>query len=426
MKHLRRKDKEYKMKIRMTKWMGMLVLALVIISLLAMVGCSSKQTPDTTAAPATTSDTAATQTIKIGVVCWFGWGPGIQTVHSLDISSALDNAEGGWNVGGNKYKIKLIKYDDNNNQSTANAAVNRLIYEDKVNYIICENSMLDACLPITEANKVITVLGTPTPPCLSPNNHYSFMPICLNSTPATLMSYYARKFPNFKTMAIALPEGPLGQAVGPVYEKIGTVFGIKVTNIFYPASAQDISTVGTKVKSLNPDFFASEAGSAIVFKAVRDAGYQGLFASLSQGAYNDDVAVAGPASLEGKLGGLSNLEPDPPLTQLCRTYKAAYIAANGEWNALTAANANYYCLKEAMQKAGTLDTDKVAEVIGSGLQFECLDGSISMMARPDLGNNRTVDSVIAWKIKKIVGEKVTVFDSLTIDEAKSAFAQVYK
>ena len=70
-----------------------------------------------------------------------------------------------------------------------------------------------------------------------------------------------------------------------------------------------------------------------------------------------------------------------------------------------------------MQQAGSLDVDKVAAVVFNGLKFECGSGTFQMITRPDMGNNRTVDTVRALYLKKVVGGKTTLLATISIDEA---------
>ena len=85
--------------------------------------------------------------------------------------------------------------------------------------------------------------------------------------------------------------------------------------------------------------------------------------------------------------------------------------------------AHFDAIITAIQKAGTLDTDKVADVIASGLEFDSPYGHARMIARPDLGNSRTVDSVTGQFIKKIVNGKAQLLEEVSMDDALKYWQQ---
>jgi len=345
-------------------------------------------------------------------------------VHVIKAVAAMDNANGGWNIGGEKYQVQIVEYDDNNDQTSANSAVNRLIFEDKVNYILFDSGLADASLPTTEANKVIALLATPTPPCLMPANHYSFETAFVNSQYAALAGFMAKAFPNFKTLVTALPDNQMGHGSGDPIVAACKAVGITATAMYFPANSTDLSSLGTKVKTLNPDMFDAQFVGGLPYQAAYNAGYRGQMVGLNPQPYSICLATASAEAMNGLVNAGWPTEFDPPLTDLGKQVKEAYVSMYGKWDTPEIiCTAEYFCLKAALAKAGTPDTTKVAEVIGSGLQFEALNGSGQMVARPDLGNNRTVDSVVAYYIKKVENDQITKFGSMTLDEVSGYFSK---
>ena len=87
-----------------------------------------------------------------------------------------------------------------------------------------------------------------------------------------------------------------------------------------------------------------------------------------------------------------------------KNFKTSWIAKYGKWEDPEVQYTSLYsCLRAALQQAGSLDTDKVADVIGNGLKYEGPTGAAQMISRPDMGNNRTVDSVTTLYFKQIKG-----------------------
>jgi ABC-type branched-subunit amino acid transport system substrate-binding protein len=195
---------------------------------------------------------------------------------------------------------------------------------------------------------------------------------------------------------------------------------------YYPATASDLSSLGTKVKTLNPDIFSTAGGSMQPFAAVWDAGYRGQLYSGIAATTDSFLAQLTPEEIEGLIGGTTPCEFDPALTQNAQDFKTAWIAKFGKWEGPEISGlASFYCLTAALQKAGSLDTDAVAAVIGNGLQFDTPNGAGKMISRPEFGNNRTTDSIQTLYIKKIIGGKPTLLATIGTDEALGYFRDVF-
>ena len=101
-------------------------------------------------------------------------------------------------------------------------------------------------------------------------------------------------------------------------------------------------------------------------------------------------------------------------------FKAKWIEMYGKWDGpeiqLTAA---YAALRAALEKAGSLDVEKVTEVLATGLTFEGPTGKGEMIPRNDMGISRTVDNISEFCVKKIVGGVPTLLHYITLDEGKS-------
>ena len=61
---------------------------------------------------------------------------GIEAEKSFDVLVDEFNRAGGLTVKGEKYKVEMVIYDDKYRADTGRAAVERLLYEDKVRFIV--------------------------------------------------------------------------------------------------------------------------------------------------------------------------------------------------------------------------------------------------------------------------------------------------
>ena len=398
------------MKNKMSRIVALMVV-LILVAGLFISGCAGEATP---------------KTLKIGVIAWLGFPLGLDLANGVKVAADLVNADGGLEIGGDKYTIEVIVYDSEFDQAKAASAANRLVYEDGVQFILGDPIFVDAYLPITEAEKVVVIASPATPAILSPDNHYSFLGAYMNCGQAVLGTWFTEAYPEYETVMVALPDNVEGHTYAETNKKVLEAGGMTVTDEFYPADATDLSALGTKVKNENPDVFIALAGGpvgdSLAYKAVWTAGYRGkLFGMTTQPA--GILAMALPAeALEGFIGGAFPTEFDPALTQVAKDFKAAWIAKFGAWEdpEITCLS-TWSCLIAALQEADSLDPDEVAEVIGNGLQFEGPTGPSQMVSRPDLGNDRTVDCVVGYYIKKVVDGKPTVIDTIDLDDAVQYF-----
>jgi branched-chain amino acid transport system substrate-binding protein len=412
-----------------------IVLLIIILFTLFVGSCaanSKSSTPAPSSNPAATSATLAnTQTptlatnkvLKIGVDTALGVPMGLDMKRSLEVMADMDNANGGLLIGGDRYTIQFIIYDNNNEQATAMAALNRLISQDKVKFVLAAEGFVDAMIPTTEANKIVYLGRTPTPPILSPNVHYAFQGAFDNEMAAGFFGWFISKFPDKNDIVLAVPDNQLGHILGNVFPPVAKSFGVEITDIFYPATATDLSAVATKIKTLNPGGVIAAGGSdALVYKSVYEAGYRGQLCANSTMPASTLMAVVPPEDVEGFINEAWPVEFDTPPTQAAKDFKAAYIAKYGKWESPEIVNtALWSCLRAALQQAGNLDADKVATVIGNGLKYEGPTGPAIMVSRPDMGNNRTVDSIVGLFMKQIEGGKVKLLDTVTLDEADILF-----
>jgi branched-chain amino acid transport system substrate-binding protein len=369
--------------------------------------------------------------LKMGVVEWLGWTVGLDRVRATEILAEIVNKEGGLDIGGEKYKVELIIYDNNADQSASNAAVNRLIYEDKVKFILGGALFVDGYLPTTEKNKVVVIAGTMSPPIVSPDKHYGFAGIAMFGQTIVAWRKFINDYPDKKNFFCAYPDHPGGHNNADFTKEILGFYGKNVTNVYYPPGAQDLSALGTKVKTVNPDVFAVAGGGPVLdglaIKAAKQSGYTGVFFAPQPVPLDILKQVVPIDLLEGLIGGASPLEFEPPLTDKAKEFKDAYIAKNGKWDFPELRTVDVWsCMTTALQKAGSLDTDKVAAVLSKGMKFEGVIGSFQMVPRRDLGNSRTTDSVMSYYLKEIVDGKPKLIGTVSLDEAVSYYKNYFK
>ena len=78
----------------------------------------------------------AAKTLKVGALMNFSFPLHVQYKKQLDAIVPEFNKKGGLVIQGQKYDIELIVYDSKFNAETARSATERLIYRDKVHFIM--------------------------------------------------------------------------------------------------------------------------------------------------------------------------------------------------------------------------------------------------------------------------------------------------
>ena len=372
-----------------------------IFILLAITAASSIMVACSTTAPAQQPAAAEVKTIKMGCTLPFDNSLGMDTKKALEMIIPEFNKNGGVTVQGVRYNIEPIIYDDKYTADGGRAAVERLVNEDKVKFIICQvgSAPIMAGLQVTEPAKVMVMCGGASSSIIDPKNKYVFGTATWRTNLAPLFPLLMKAFPNAKTMVNLSPDDETGKALARDNAKIATAMGIQVLdNIYYPRSTQDFAPFATKIVALKPDIMdypGAVAGTqfGLQFKALYEAGFKGAHVSPMAPNPVEIFAVAPKESMEGLISVISAADiPNP--TPLAQQYKDAWTAKYGQWsNASLNWIPAFYAFVEAIKKADSVDPEVItAYLSANGLSWQGPSGSAMLVKRPDLGNNRFCDT----------------------------------
>jgi branched-chain amino acid transport system substrate-binding protein len=364
---------------------------------------------------------AQTKTVKIGVVTWLGWPLGLSFANETRILADLINSRGGLTIGADKVKIELFVEDSKLSNDVARGAVEKLVYQNNVKFIVGDETV-DAWLPVTEQNNVLAIAGTPSKAIFNAKYKKAFQGTAIQCQMQQIFGWFAKNYPEKKTQVFVAPDNKIGHLELEKAELVAKAYGFKILDsILYPMQQTDVSSIGTKVKTINPDICIFDAGGPVKdpmnMKATREAGYKGQFLFPNSSVASHLLKGAGPEVLEGWIGGMYAIEMDPP-PPVAKEFKDAYIAKYGKWDDPDTLFINcWYLLLAGLQEAKSIDPEKVTEVIGKGIKFESVNGPCMTVTRPDLENSRAVDTIVAIGIKTIQAGKPKLLHQLTLDEA---------
>jgi branched-chain amino acid transport system substrate-binding protein len=362
------------------------------------------------------------KTLKIGCLLDFGFPLGIQAKRELEVIVPAFNKKGGLVIQGQRYNIDLITYDTKMSAETARAAVERLIYRDKVKFILGDETT-DAWAPVTEANKILVVCLSPSPAPLSPKHKYIFQASSLHTMSPVAWAWFSETYPQMKTVGSVFTDDLKGHAEAGKLRRLCGVFGQKILDIiFYPPDTTDFSAIATRLKNLNPDVFTTCAGGpvqdSLAMKSLKQAGWDGqifLYVTLSPGNIEKVISLDW---VEGMLGSVTGTEMDspPPLSQELRDI---YIAKYGKWDNPEVLHVNtWYFLMAALKQAQSLDPDKVADTITKGMKFVTPQAPAITISRPDLKNPRAIDSLYEVNIARIKKGKFELVQKIPIEKGR--------
>lgn len=395
-----------------------LCLALAIVMALSLAACGGKGAD---AAPANAGGDGD-NVIKVGYIGNMSWATGLDTVNTMKLKTEIVNAAGGIDVGGTKYKVELITYDSNNDQATMTAAANRLIFEDGVKYICTDGTLVDSIIPITEENHVLLCTSALSNEIFSTDYHYSFQTCANNSGIATTYSWMANAYPEKKTLTVAYADNEMGNMAMFIFGPSIRHAGLEADFQSYPDSTADLSALGTKIKSTNPDWFLAVGGNMQPYAAVYNAGYEGQMYYPTAASTASILQELSVEQAEGLIAQADPLEFEEPPTPAGVELKEAWIEKNGEWTYPSVSFAtSYYCILQAIDEADSLDPEELAAFLDKGFEWDAPSGLYRLVPRPDLGNDRCVDSVQTIYMKQIVDGKAVLLDTVTLDQCQQYF-----
>jgi branched-chain amino acid transport system substrate-binding protein len=305
---------------------------------------------------------ASAETLKIGVIAPLtgGGAPwGMAAAEGPRILAAEINSRGGFDVGGKKYQVEVIAYDDQYKAADAVAAYKRLVNQDGAKYVIILSSAATMALKHNvEDDEVIALTAAYTSKAIDSNTKYMFR---FYSAPADyLPSFIAWMKDNLKERRIVVvnPNDETGWDQAQLSEKLFKENGFEVLGIeMFERAQKDFQPLLTKVVGMNPDMIelggTSPATAGLIIRQARDLGYKGLFTKTGGAGPKDIVAGAGKEAAEGMI----NMLYADPANEGYRRIAAAYRKSVGQDpnEVLVSFYDGANVLLRAIQKAGDVD-----------------------------------------------------------------------
>lgn len=358
----------------------------------------------------------AQETLKIGALVTLSgagaaWGQAL--LYGAELAADDVNAQGGLDVGGKKYKIQVIPYDDKYQSAEAVTAANRLVSDDKVKYIIGPMGSAPALAvqPITEREKVIIMTLGFTNKALSLEKPYSFRPnLTTEETSYSIIAWLVKRF-NLKKVGGLFPNDESGQQIAgdlaKAYEKAGAELSSKE---FFERQRVDMVPLLTRMLNAGIDAIEldgnSPATAGMIVKQARELGFQGPIVRNGGPATPEIVAVAGKVATEGMM--VTSLQ-DPDNKEVAHYAQRYSDKYKKKMNGFSPAFYDgTHMLFKAMQNAGTVtDSTKVRDELEKLDGFKGIQGVLTWSGKDRYGINHQVASPFFISEVKD-GQEVTV------------------
>jgi branched-chain amino acid transport system substrate-binding protein len=287
------------------------------------------------------------------------------------------NGRGGMDVGGKKYKVDIIYYDDKSDTMTAAKLTEKLITEDKVNFLLAPYSsgIAFATSAIAERYGYITIAGAANSDALYQRGYkylFSLLPPASKDFNPTA-DLLARQKPAPKTVAILSLDGLLTiLATDGLRDHIKTLGLEEVYYTKFPAKTTDFSAMLTVIKAKNPDliFFGGYFEDSVPFlKQCKELNVNAkAYAFLTAPQFDDWTKILGKDgdyvfSVMYWARAMNWKGPYFDVKSFADTFQKQTGTPMRLYHAQGAAGC--LLLQIAIEKAGTLNQAKVRDVLSS-------------------------------------------------------------
>jgi branched-chain amino acid transport system substrate-binding protein len=333
------------------------------------------------------SPARAQETLLIGQVLPLS-GPsaswGVGQMHFLEMLEEEINAKGGLNIGGKRYLVKHISYDHKVDMDTTIKVTNKLVFENKVKFMFgcAVGATCRAAQTVTAPNNVLFSFACWGKELLTKDVPLNFRG---EHSPWEVCEIYYRamkkKFPNLKNLATISPNDTSGWDGAKGAIAAAKMVGINcVAEEYYERAQEDFHGVLGRILAKKPDIIdlaTSPMGTGgLILKQAHELGYRGLKAWVSGTLPPAAIKVCGPEAAEDLYNALywdfSGKFTTPELRALVKVYEKRFNES------IDYVTLGQYCFMKAafsaMERAGTIDSVKVADAIVAGAPYNSVLG----------------------------------------------------
>jgi branched-chain amino acid transport system substrate-binding protein len=281
---------------------------------------------------------------------------------------------GGINVGGDRYEVEVLMYDDEGDSDRAASLVERLITEDQVDFLLgpYSSGLTMSTSAIAEKYGVIMVEGNGASETIFERGFQNIFAVLTPAGNYTQSALKALADAGAETVVIAYEDTAFPTSVAQGAIRWAEEYGLEVLAVeTYPLEVSDVSAIMTKFRDLDPDVFVGGGhfNDALLFvRAAKELGFtpDGMVITVgpSNPSFVEEVGtdanfILGPTQWEGTMSW------EGPWFGTSGEFYDRYTEKWGEPPTYQAAEsaATPLSLMAAIEAAGTLDMDAVRQAL---------------------------------------------------------------
>lgn len=326
--------------------------------------------------------TVMAQTIKIGTPLALTGGladEGKKQVVAYDMWLNRINAAGGINVGGKRMKVELVRYDYQTSEQRAQQLAERLIVEDKVDFLLAPfgSGHTKVVAGVAERYGVPVVATSASSESIFNQGYKNLFGVLAPNTGSiqNLLTTVSKSLPNVKRVAILGREDVFPKAMATTMNDLASKAGYQVASMeFYPVGTLDLATPISKIKALKPDWIYITGYSKdliLARKQMADLGVTAPVVTMITGpVYKEFIDALGPQA-ENVTSATwwhhtAQFKSDDPWGSTKAFYDEFVSKEKQDPDYVHAASAAaLVALQKAIESAKTLDKAKVRDALAA-------------------------------------------------------------
>jgi len=284
---------------------------------------------------------AAEKVLKIGVLGVMS-GPaaswGLVNRYCAEATAAMYNEKGGFEIGGDKYKIEIVAIDDRNDPKVAVTGAERLAYEEKIRYIIGPNvdPTALAIVPVINQAGAISIPYAFSRTLYSPPASNSILGMIASYQAGPVIYKYLMETKGIKTVSFVARND--SESLNQRDEGVEAAKMLKLDILSdkdtYEPGMTDFFPVMSSVVNRKPDLLVlsgpAPADTPRLIRAARELGFTGeICAETAQDAKVLSELAGETANGFISVGGASTPEIRSPYME---EFMKVYEKNVGEWN----------------------------------------------------------------------------------------------
>ena len=289
--------------------------------------------------------------------------------------------------GVNGQQLEGVVYDDACDPKQAVAVANKIV-NDEISFVVghlCSSSTQPAS-DIYEDEGILMITAASTSPDITSRGYEMiFRTIGLDSLQGPTAGNYIADHVKPKNVAVIHDKQQYGEGIATAVKQTLEEKGVKVS-VFEGINAgdKDFSSMISKLKQAGVDFVYYGGYHPELGLLLRQSKEKGLNVRYMgpEGVGNSEISAIAGAASEGMLVTLpKSFDQDPRNQELVEAFKAKKQDPSGPF--VFPAYAAVQVIAEGIEKAGSTDTDKVAEALRSNT-FDTPTGNLSFDEKGDL------------------------------------------